>query len=280
MLPLIPRRHGGFATRFILTSALCLALAPRATAGTIGFTIDTSVTTGDGVQVHVTVRHTGDEAAVDVVPTIELLDTSVAGTRVERLAPGATQAWDIDVQRENLPPGIYTLLVRIGYGDANAYPFEVIAVTPFDVEATPNARVGGVFKIPPFPGKDTVEAELTLTFPATRGDEFHVEVAVPSGVSGEGLEFPLVVGRERVATLPFRLSNLTLLAGTTIPLFALITSQDEEVPQTDLVRGTLSVVTPEEHLTTGLLIQVIAALAALLVLAQIYFWLKERSRGR
>ncbi len=264
-----PRRRGRAApTAIVALVNLMLGLglgAGSALAGTIGFQIDTSVTTGPGVTVELKLTHTGDEAAQGVVPTAVLLDKKVRGHRVERFRPGTSEVWNMTLQDEDLPAGVYTLLVRVGYGDANAYPFEVIAMTPFNVGAEPRPRVTGHFLIPSISGKSSVDARLKLTFPETRGNSFRVDIAVPTGVDTSHEQLPVTLDQTRTVTLPVRLTNKTMLAGTRVNAFALVTSTDESLVQTDLVQGSLRISKPVDPLTTSRLVNVALVLAVFLV---------------
>ncbi len=238
----------------VVLAATLLARAVVADAGTIGFQIQTSVTTGPGVSVEVTLTHTGDETARTVVPSVMLRGREVAGKQLERLHPGQSHRWKIEFQKEDLPPGVYTLITRVVYSDANAYPFEVTAATPFNVAMDPLPRVTGRLLLPSIQGKSSTTATLTLSFPETRKGPFKIELVLPAGLHAPKTKFTITPDGTRSSTTSLRLSNRSLLAGTRINLFALVTNQGTP-PQTDLIQGTLRIIEKKKSLTTGFFVK-------------------------
>ncbi len=253
----------------VVSALLVLAGAGTASAGTIGFKIDTTVTTGPGVRVALRITHAGDESARDVTPKVMLLGREVGGEKIEILAPGRSHEWEILLQEDNLNAGAYVLLTRVSYADANAYPFEVVTTSPFQVSATPRAPVRGRLRIPPISGNDTVDAHLSLTIPQGRGDSFDVEFVFPSGLRASERNMSVEVSDKQTVEIPLKLTNEALLQGTSVDAFALVTGRGEAFPQTDLVRGMVRIGKKADPLTTDLLIRTAVVLAALLVVLEL-----------
>jgi hypothetical protein len=72
----------------------CLGAAPQAAeAGTIGFTIKSTVSTEAGVRLQLELRNTGDEAAYDVHPSASVGEASAKGDTKKTIAPQQNGSW-------------------------------------------------------------------------------------------------------------------------------------------------------------------------------------------
>ena len=248
-----------------------LSHAP-AYAGTIGFRITASVTTGPGVRVAIDVTNTGDEAAADVVPVAILEDRSAEAPAVRQIAPGATQKFDILVQENDLGPGSYVLVNKISYEDANGYPFEVLAATAFDVAATRRRPISGNLTAPALGASGPVQGRLVARVPTDRGRRYEVRLFAPRGVRMSPARQEIEATTDGGLDLPLSISNTSLLTGNSAAIFALIRSLDEAPAQTDLIRGSVRALAVTDRLETRDFLGVVAALVVTLVALELFAW--------
>ena len=257
------RRLGGAAAL-----ALTLTASPSP-AGTIGFSIDTTVTTGPGVRLEIRVTHTGDEAAREVRPTVLLGDRAVRGDKLEILRPGASHVWDVPVQRPNLPPGHYVIVTRLGYADANAYPFEVLAASPFDVGSRTAMQRRGTLAVPAIEGNGSAHVKLSLQTPKDTRDPVDVRIIAPTGLRIARDRFTLEPGANGRAEAEFGITNRNILPGNRVEMLALVTGPAGEVRRTDVVRGIVRVVDPPDPVTVDLFVKILLALVVYLIVLEL-----------
>lgn len=265
-----------------LAFAAAAALAPLpAHAGTIGFKTDVEVTTGPGVDVKVTLTHTGDEVASDVRVRADLLGRSVDGDEVDAIPPGQNHVWNLHLL-DRIDRGIYALLLRTRYSDDNGYPFEVIssAVAAAGVTAAP--RIFGNIDVPRLPVGGEVTAVLTAKRPPSRSGDFEVSLAVPDGVDVKPAKAPLVFDESGKALVRFQVANRRLLNGTSVNIFAIVrgrtaaTAQGETFPQDDAIRGTLTIGAAEVKVTAAFFYRIAGAIAAVLAVLETVAWIRSR----
>lgn len=272
----VSRRLGGAVLGFVLGAAL---LPAQALAGTIGFSVTTRVTTGPGVHATVDIKNTGDEAAFGVTPVLLLGDREASGERTEQMQPNAPRKWEIPVVNEDLASGSYVAVTRVQYEDANGYPFEVLAATPFDVGTKRRQAAGGSLVVPHLALGASAEGKFSLKIPQSRGRKYEVRFVAPRGSTITPERQTVEVDQSGIATLPVRVRNSGILAGNQAATFVLVTSLDETPVQTDMVRATLRSATAAEGLQTRDFLATLAAFVAALVVLEIFGAIRGRPAG-
>ncbi len=262
--------------RFARRSAVALAalftlLSPvsGSWAGTISFEITSTVDTADGVQLTLGLKNVGDEAARMVRPSAVLGEARVTGDPVKILGPNAKQEWVLKVSDDALPRGAYSLISRIAYEDANAYPFEVLAAAPFNVDANKKRAVAGALALPQMRGKDEVTGALTMRVPNDRGRRYDIKLIIPAGVRVDKAHHTVDVPANGQLRIPLKLRNVTLLEGSSVNAFALVTSLDEDPPQTDTLRGVVRIGKPPAAYTTSTFVSLLLGLLVYLIALEI-----------
>jgi len=248
--------------------SLTLAATP-ALAGSIGFTITSSVETSGGLAVKLEITNTGDEAAYSVTPVVEFGKVRRAGQTRAKVLPRGKTSWDLPLDESRPSTGNYAVLVRIRYEDANAYPFEVLASAPFDVGTRRRRQVTGSLSMPHVAGKTSAAGNLIFTIPESRGSTYNVKVALPRGLKATRTEYTIEAPPNRRVRLPVQVRNTGLLPGTAVNVFAMVTSNSEDTPQTDVVRGTVRIVAPRSVLTKNSLFALLAALVPYLLALEV-----------
>jgi len=248
-------------------------------AGSIGFRVDTDVDTRDGLSVKVTLTQTGDEAANDVTPTIEFLGKQTTGEPIAKFQPSQDHVWEIRLRDQPLTPGSYAVVVRVRYSDANGYPFEITSLAPATPGGKAGARVSGAFVIPKVPVDGDADGTLSLKKPKGRSGPFEGVLISPHGLHLTPEHFPVDFDQEGNASIDLSLNNDKLLAGTSVNVFALVSSDQDGFHQTDTVRGTIHIVAAESLLSGTTFYRAAAAAAALLVVLELIGALRRRTRG-
>lgn len=264
-------RLPGRLTRLFFTATLLGAVFPidPAHAGSIGFRVDTDVDTRAGLSVKITLTQTGDEAASDVVPTVEFLDQHMSGDPIARFQPNQSHVWEIRLRDQPLTPGAYAVVVRVRYADANGYPFEITSVAPATPGGKAGPRVTGAFVVSGVPVGGNAEGKLNLKRPQGRSGVFEGTLISPRGLRLTPARFPIVFDENGNATIEVSLHNDKLLAGTSVNLFALVSGDQAGVHQTDTVRGTIRVVAALSALSAMTFYRAAAAAAGLLVVLEL-----------
>lgn len=258
-------------------TALLAASASPAAAGTIGFRTDAEVQAGPGVDAKVTLTHTGDETAEYVGVRAEMLDRSMDGTAVPALGPGQSHTWNFHLF-DKVAGGVYAIVLRSSYTDANGYPFEVVGTAVATVGVQPAPRIFGSVEVPNLTKDGVATARLTVKRPPGRSGDVNVRLVAPSGLevtpAGATLSFD-AAGR---ATAEFRVRNLKLLPGTTVNIFGLATGDDPGFSQTDTIRGNVRIAAAKPRVTSPLFYEAAGAMLLLLALLEAGRWAASRSR--
>ena len=265
--------------RALVTLALLpaiLAVPYPVAAGTIGFTIRSTVDSHDGLKVVLEIKNTGNEAAFAVRPTVHFRDERAAGSARKEVAPNASHTWTLPILEHEPPTGSHVVLVRLRYEDSNGYPFEVLATAPFAHGAAPKPQVGGALQFPAVRQNSAARGTLKLTFPKARGDRFEVRIALPNGLNSPRTSHSIVPDASRRASIPIDVRNVTLLEGTVVNAFALITSTDEDRPQTDVVQGTIRITAPASTFGAQMFFQLLAALVVYLLALEVISGFRPR----
>ncbi len=240
-----PRTAGARFRAGVLSSAAVLAVllawAPASRAGTIGFQIESTVKVADGARLRVTLRNTGDETAFKVVPAAAFGGRKAARGDARNIVAGGTSSWTLPLAAKPPPPGNYVAELRIAYEDANSYPFEVVAVAPFSLGTSPREAITGRVRLTPIPASGTGRGTISLEVPEQRGHRLAIKLLLPAGVRSRPLRRVVDIGENRALRIPFEVENTSLLEGTRVDLYALVTALDESPRQTDVVRGMLSI---------------------------------------
>ncbi len=266
--------HIKVATAIAVGLLVCIPVS-QVHAGSITLEVKTTVDVASGIAAYVTVTNRGDEAAYGLYPTAAFKDLTAKGAAINSLDPGKTHSWPVRLTTTPPNVGIYSLIVKLDYQDANQYPFEVLTAAPFNAGVAPKPRIAGHFSVSPTAPGATTNARLNLRMPRGRvARELEVEIYAPRGVSPTYLKRRVQLSKERQASIPINLKVESLLPGSATPLYAIVTSLDENIQQSDTIRGRVTVVEPTANLDTDAFSALLTALllftAALMVVTGLH----------
>ena len=256
--------------------ATCVAFAPRAEAGSIGFRTDAEVKSGPGLDAKVTMTHTGDEAANDVSVLAEINDRALEGEKVASIAPGQNHVWNFHLYDE-IPRGVYAITLRARYADANGYAFETVSLANAPVGVQPAPKLFGSLDAPHLTVGGQATARVTVKKPPQRSGDFDVRLVTPAGVDASPDRVALHFDEAGKAVAEFHLRNRRMLVGTTLNVFAFVSGDDAGFPQIDTIRGSIRVAAAAARVTVPMFYQSAVALLLLLVLLEGYAWASGRS---
>lgn len=261
----------------VLAMVFVGAPPPDARAGSIGFRTDAEVKAGAGLDAKITLTQTGDESAEDVSVSAELLGHTTQGDPVAIIAPGQNHVWNLHLV-DQIDKGVYAVALKTRYTDANGYPFEVASIAAATVGVTPAPRVFGSIDVPRVPVGGQSTAKLTAKRPPERSGKFSARLIAPSGleVKPDRVELDFNEGGKAVAN--FQVRNLKLLAGTSVNIFAFIDGSDAGFPQTDTIRGSVSIGAPVSRSTPPRFYEAAAVVLVLLALLEGLGWFAARRR--
>jgi hypothetical protein len=259
------------------TAALTLATIGTAHAGSIGFRTDAEVTAGPGVDVKVTMTHTGDEQADEVRVTAELEGRKIDGELVQKMQPGESRVWNFHLFDE-LARGVYAIVLRARYADTNGYPFEVVSIANVTNGVKAGQRIFGSLEVPSISVNGDGVASIVAKKPPERSGEYEAELVVPSGLETKPARIKLAFNEQGRATASFRLKNLKLLNGTNVNIYAFIRGTHENFPQVDTIRGNVRISAARSRVGPPKFYETAAVLFALLVILEGIAWATGRRR--
>ena len=213
--------------RGLVLLIVCMTVFPgHSLAATIVMVVTTSVTVTDqAVDVRLEVSNNGDEDSLVVTPFLALAGVETALEAAPYIAFAGERIWNHSFPVSDLAfpeAGMYPLIVRLRYHDANMYPYSLVSVTgvqagaslPVDIpvngemiaeqvagEGTLDLRVRNT-------GRVSLDARLTMVSPAE---------LVVVGDSGK-LDIP--VGEER--QISYGIKNNGSLPGSNHNVYAII----------------------------------------------------------
>ena len=268
------RLHSFFAA---VTLAAATTLPATALAGTIGFKTDAKVTAGPGIELEVTLTHTGDETAADVSVEAELLGKSVTGEKVPGIPPGQQHVWNFRLA-DNVASGVYSVLLRVRYADSNGYEFEIVSTAAAPVGVTPAPKLFGSIDVPRLTVGGQTTAVLNLKKPPERSGTFDVRLVAPGGLSVDPDKLTVDFDESGKATAHFAIRNKDLLAGTSVNLFAFATGNDPGFEQTDTIRGIARVTVAPPKITAENFYRAAGVVAGILVVLELVWLVVFRNR--
>lgn len=191
---------------------LVLLLVPLPVhAGTISLVLATRIVPGAGaIRVELDLGNRGDEAALNVVPTVEFQGRVGEAPAIAALQPSLTQTivFEVPLTGGTMPRGGWPVLVRLRYTDAAGYPFEAlhVDVARFGEHVTPTRLRVDVPDV-------RVETETTIRARVDRGGvegPIRFGFATPAGVVVTPRIFTLEPGADTTVALTIATMGATL----------------------------------------------------------------------
>lgn len=202
-----------------------LAPAPFVSSGTISITTSTTAAPREGgLAVTLEVSNSGDEAASAVEPTVTFAGRQLTGDVRKSLEPGARMQTSFDVPWPHATPGQWPLVVRVGYTDARAYPFEALQVALVSVGASPSlvaivdVSAGAVEK------SGTLRAKVKSLSSAAIEADVHLDV--PRGLEAIPPVRHISLPGWADAEVSIEITNRAAVVGSAYPVFVTLEYTD------------------------------------------------------
>jgi CARDB len=216
-----------YCTAFLVAAALAAPVAAK----TISITLaPTAQLTDDTITVKANVANRGDEAAQSVVPTLYFGDAKVRGKGVPALPPGGTMEEELSLPAK-VGAGRWPYRLTIDYTDANQYPFQAAHTLVVTKDSPPPPKVtipsiGGMT----IAGSGTLEVKLKNMSADERKVTLTVQVPEGLEVTTPRQDITLDGWEEEVVSVP--VENRTALAGSRLPVFAVVEYDEDGAHQT------------------------------------------------
>lgn len=162
------------------------------------------------MRVELDLRNQGDEAALNVVPSVEFQGRVVPGQTIPSLAPLSprTVTFDLPLAGAASPRGVWPVLVRVRHTDSSGYPFEAIHV---DLARFGDGSAAAALRIDVPDAR--VETETTIRLRIDRGDvdgPIRMAFAAPTGVRVTPRIVTLEPGTDSTVALTITTTGATL----------------------------------------------------------------------
>ncbi|HOO77072.1 MAG TPA: hypothetical protein PLI51_10580 [bacterium] len=211
------------STALIFCSIFAVSAAGKAAASTISIVGDLEYRDGEAV---VTVVNRGDEEARNLQVEVSCLGVNRFGKLVPSLPSGEGIKERFDFAAAAAPlPGMYPILARIRYSDANGYPFA--ALIQELVQTGEGRRDSSVYlsgSSLDLAGAGEIQVRLANRGSAPRRFRVELALAPEFGVESPVREIELPSGEEALLEFPVR--TMSALPGSVYPYY--LTAEYEE----------------------------------------------------
>jgi len=200
----------------------------------------TSTTVRDNVpNISVSVTNKGDESAHNVRINIMLASKQYSGRLKDVLGKGLSYTEEFSPSAEFKKAGRYPFLVNVSYTDANLYPFSALSVSYINYKEPLDSLITGT--IPELALSEKGSVRLTAKNIATKEIKFKYEFILPREFMAEkpGGEVTAGPGTEKVITSD--IENISALAGSKYPVFALLSYEDDKYYYSTIASGSITV---------------------------------------
>jgi hypothetical protein len=211
-----------------LAAATLLSLpCARAFAGTISLVVSSRAELREGrLRVAVTIANAGDEAAVNVRPTLSFLGRDVQAPAHETLAAKQSVESALAIDAPALGPGRWPFRLAVDYADAAYHPFQTLQLAAIAL-GEPGPVGLELAEIETTPIEDAGTARIRVRNSGAGKRETTISLSAPRDLE---VEEPT----RRVAFIPldgeadvsFRLVPRTALAGSRYAVYALVEFDD------------------------------------------------------
>lgn len=196
----------------------------------------------DAVDVMVTVTNRGDETAHNIQITVKSPLSSKQSDVFSALPVGEKHSESSTHSLRGLHPGLYPLIVQIGYTDANLYPFSAMAISPLIYKtgsvSSILGRLGNV--------KVRQNGRLNLKVKNLEGQnkQVAIQLLAPREISVENspVKIDLPAGAE--SQISFPVHNFSALQNSTYAVYATMEYEENGTHYTALAPGTLFIAPP------------------------------------
>ena len=228
--------------RLLLAAALALLLsAEAALAGSISLTIRANAVAEAGqLIVNLEIENRGDDPALAVVPTLELVGETVRGEISDKLEPGRLVEERLSIVMPSNRTGRWPYAVFVDYTDRNGYPAQAVHVGLASVGDPPSPSITAKWlQLPAVLGQATARLEL-----GNLGDIERIpglRVILPRELSAAVLVGPPAVPASGTVIAEVMLENRFALAGSRYPIHAMVELDEGPIHQTAVASGTIEI---------------------------------------
>jgi hypothetical protein len=181
---------------------------------------------GERLAVEVELANAGDQVAEHVQGRIEVAGLLRVGPAHPRLAQDQRLVDRFAFDLAGRSPGDYPIVLQVHYADANAYPFTALATAIFRLGAAPETAVTVRWEPSDFELAGVSSTALELANLSGRHQRARIRVVAPRELRVKPERTSLALAARARSRVPVELANLSALAGSRYPLFAVVEWQD------------------------------------------------------
>ncbi len=226
----------------------------------------------------VSVTNRGDEAALRLQLTVESAGRRLTVPPVDSLAPGETRESRLTIPTDALMIGRHFLIILLDYTDGNGYPFSASSYSQFIIGEDIRPQVEG--SIPSLEMDQTASMDLQLRSLDAKVKKVRLRLVLPKEITASLTLQDAELAPSGSKNIPFDLSNLTAMPGSSYAIFALA-EYTEAARHTGLIIPSTITIRAEIGFFQRyrVILWAAAALLALLMVAA-QFYSRRRTAGK
>jgi len=197
---------------------------------------------GETLETTITVTNRGDETALNIQITAKSPQSSKQSAVLPDLPVGKSHSETSTFSLAGLNPGLYPLIVNIGYTDANLYPFSALAISPITYKTGSAPSILGLLGN----AKVRQSGRLDLKVKNLENQNRHltIQLLTPRELSAENPLTTLDLSPGAESKVSFVVRNFAALKGSTYAVYATMEYEENGIHFTALAPGTLTIEPP------------------------------------
>ncbi|MHB2027173.1 MAG: glycosyltransferase [Elusimicrobiota bacterium] len=236
-----PRRGDRTLRAYFFAAGLLLSGVSRARAGFISLESSTQVDfRGRDLTISITAANRGNDTAQNLQAEVSAPGSSWSSAIYPTLAPGQPLAITGRLRLGPLDPGLYPILIKITYTDANRYPFSALSAATFSAGIRNAAArvwlVAHSIKIGSGGRLNIGVKNLDGT-----AKSISLRLFLPNELSGRPGDISLTLAPQEITHAAFHIGNFSALPGSAYPSYVVAQYTLGGVHYTTLAEATVSV---------------------------------------
>jgi hypothetical protein len=259
----------------VLCAAVFLLLASASLqAGVIS--LETRVNTNvqeSRLDAAVTVTNHGNESAFNLQVKSESLGSEQESSVQKELPVEQSYTATFRYALKGLSPGLYPLVLRILYTDANLYPLSALAISGFVWQKNAPPGILGILGVVRIQDQGRLNLRLKNLDNDTK--TLHLRLLLPRELTAESLPSEMELPANKEVRLPFQVRNFSALENSIYPVYAVIEYDQRGLHYTAVAPGTIRIGSVAFLSRHGNLL-----LVAFVVLLAYLVWINVRARSK
>lgn len=230
-------------------------------------TMDSVMLDGNATRVNVSLRNSGDEAAMDTRLSLLLPQGFDANSIFVGTLGQAQFRGVFNITAKDALPGEYAFAVLTEYKDANGYPFSSVSPNTIVYKNMASAKLSALMEGIKLGEKGTAEVKVKLLNRDSKQHDVLVHLYLPNEISTRENEKALQLNQGEERSVSFEISNFGALVGSSYSVFVAI-SYEDGAHYSAAATGTIEIIKSESIFSSQYLIIVLVILVAAFIAYQ------------